>query len=393
MKITHYKIWRLQNWTETPWEYLGETPAHYFEEYSYIAPTINDSTANGIPYYTYLISSETSNPFIFYNSLPDSGYSVDNIAPEPPETISGFQENNSVKLIWNSSLEEDFDYFSIYKGHEQESLQFEVIATVIDTFYTDQNIIGDTLYYYITTTDINGNESQHSEIYQITNSRSLDLKLFLEGPFFVSQMISYLNLGGLLPLNQPFNVNPWNYNGTETVEQIPNNEIVDWILLEFRDAADSLSANEATSIYKTAAFIKEDGAIVDLDGVNQPKVALSYEYNLYLIIWHRNHLPTMSAFPLNDSDGNFIYNFSNSADKVFGGTSSHKQLSPVIWGFIAADGNADGQINNEDKNDIWNHELYSTGYKSGDFTMDGHVNFEDKLLWEINVGKGSLITK
>jgi hypothetical protein len=65
----------------------------------------------------------------------------------------------------------------------------------------------------------------------------------------------------------------------------------------------------------------------------------------------------------------------------------------VIWGFIAADGNADGQINNEDKNDIWNHELYSTGYKSGDFTMDGHVNFEDKLLWEINVGKGSLITK
>jgi len=50
-KITHYKIWRQQNWAKTPWEYIGETPAHFFDEYSYIAPTISDSTAAEVPLY------------------------------------------------------------------------------------------------------------------------------------------------------------------------------------------------------------------------------------------------------------------------------------------------------------------------------------------------------
>ncbi|MEZ5196864.1 MAG: hypothetical protein R2764_10800 [Bacteroidales bacterium] len=37
---------------------------------------------------------------------------------------------------------------------------------------------------------------------------------------------------GLIPLQQPFNIEPWNYEGDETVASIPS-DIVDWVLLNF----------------------------------------------------------------------------------------------------------------------------------------------------------------
>ena len=41
---------------------------------------------------------------------------------------------------------------------------------------------------------------------------------------------------------------------------------------------------------------------------------------------------------------------------IYGGTNACKQLNTGIWGMIAADGNADGQVDNTDKDDIWQTE-------------------------------------
>ena len=43
---------------------------------------------------------------------------------------------------------------------------------------------------------------------------NLDLLVYLEGPFSVSEMGTSLNTAGLLPLAQPYNLAPWNYSGT-----------------------------------------------------------------------------------------------------------------------------------------------------------------------------------
>ena len=77
-----------------------------------------------------------------------------------------------------------------------------------------------------------------------------------------------LTILNFLPLSQPYSIPPWNYNGTESVVSIPNPDIVDWILVEFRDAPDAASAIPATTIERQAAFLKNDGSVVSLDGTS-----------------------------------------------------------------------------------------------------------------------------
>ncbi|HSP88887.1 MAG TPA: hypothetical protein VLN45_12195, partial [Ignavibacteriaceae bacterium] len=66
-----------------------------------------------------------------------------------------------------------------------------------------------------------------------SNSINLNIKILLEGSFNDGSMTTTLLNNGHLPLTQPYNQNPWNYNGTESVSSIPSN-VVDWILVELR---------------------------------------------------------------------------------------------------------------------------------------------------------------
>lgn len=94
----------------------------------------------------------------------------------------------------------------------------------------------------------------------------INLKVFLEGPYQNGQMLSNLNKAKLLPLNQPFNVPPWNYSGTESVESIPNGNIVDWVYIELRNALSPEEATSETVFGKQAAFLLNSNKVVGLDG-------------------------------------------------------------------------------------------------------------------------------
>lgn len=124
----------------------------------------------------------------------------------------------------------------------------------------------------------------------------VDLKVFLEGPFNGTNMNAGINDLSLLPLSHPYNIPPWNYPGTESVASIPNNQVVDWVLIEGRDAPDAASATETTSFVRQAAFLLSNGKIVDLDGVSLLSTNYSLNNNLFVVIWHRNHLPILSQF-------------------------------------------------------------------------------------------------
>ncbi|MCD4736561.1 MAG: hypothetical protein K8R53_10995 [Bacteroidales bacterium] len=221
----------------------------------------------------------------------------------------------------------------------------------------------------------------------------LDLKVMLEGPFNGTEMEDYLNSVGFLPLTQPYNSDPWNYLGTESVATIPSPDIIDWVLVEFRDAADAGSAGNQTMIARKAAFLLRDGSVVDLDGFSVLQLNnLTIQQSLFAIIWHRNHLGVMSALPLINAGGIFTYYFSTGAGQVFGGGSGHKELVPGVWGMISADGNADGQVNNLDKVEIWAVQAGLADYLSGDFNLDTQVNGVDKIdYWVPNVGRSSQV--
>lgn len=220
----------------------------------------------------------------------------------------------------------------------------------------------------------------------------IHLNVFLEGPFNGFNMNTLINSNGILPLSQPYNIAPWNYTGTESIVSEPNTNIVDWVLVELRDTTEAQYASGETMIARQAAFVLNDGSIVGLDGVSNLQFNNSIIHQLFIVIWHRNHLGVMSAYPLTETGGVYNYDFTTGADEAYGGANGHKEIGTGIWGMIAADGNADGYVNLLDKDDIWKQQAGEKGYKSGDYNLNGQVNNPEKNdFWVPNEGSGSQV--
>jgi|GEM_PF-7102602 len=220
-----------------------------------------------------------------------------------------------------------------------------------------------------------------------------NVKVFLEGPFTGSQMITSLNNYGYIPLSQPYNQEPWNYAGTESVAAIPNANVVDWLLLELRETAGGPStATGATVVYRKAVFLLKNGSLADLDGVSPLVFPVSFELNIYVALIHRNHLAIMSAMPITPNAGSYGFDFSLGSAQVYGGTIGYKEIGNGVWGMISGDGDANGQVNNADKNDVWRIQSGNSGYLDGDFDLNGQVNNIDKVdRWKPNSGKGTQV--
>lgn len=249
-----------------------------------------------------------------------------------------------------------------------------------------------TTTYYVEISD-GINTCTDSVTITVANTLSLDIKAGLEGPWFSGQMTPFLNVFGYLPLSQPYSTAPWNYYGTETVSSIPNGNVIDWVLVELRETAGSAStATSNTTIGKKAAFMLKDGSVVASDGISNVMFSLDVQDNLYAVLWQRNHLGILSNFPLVENNGVYSYDFRISANQAYGGTLAQKQVSQGNWAMIAGDGNADGQVSNADKNDVWKLQTGLSGYWPGDFNMNGQVDNTDKnLFWKPNTGKGTQV--
>ncbi len=230
--------------------------------------------------------------------------------------------------------------------------------------------------------------------FAISQTVNLNIKIFIEGPYFNGLMTPSLNALGHLPTNQPYNVAPWYYNGTESVTIIPSPDIVDWVIVDVLKPYFTGNQTWFEVIGRKAGFLFNDGFIKDMDGIGNLSIQSTMTSGFYIRIHHRNHLPVISAVPLIESGGVFSYDFAFSADQALGETLSQKQLSAEIWGMIAADANASGQIDNIDKNEFWLLQQGLTGYFEGDFNMDSQVETDDKLeKWEPNAGKQSYSVK
>ncbi len=219
----------------------------------------------------------------------------------------------------------------------------------------------------------------------------LDIKVFLEGPFNgINMNIDLIGLNDF-PFSQPYNVAPWNYLGSEIVTTVPSN-VVDWILVELRDATAAATATAATRIARQAAFLMNDGCIRGLDGTsNQQFDNLIIQHSLFIVLWHRNHLGIMSALPVTQTDGVYFYDFTTGSGQAYG-INAQKNLGSGIYGMYAGDFNADGSINPNDKTNPWNISAGKYGYLQSDGDFDGQADNKDKNdFWFINNGKISLV--
>ena len=235
-----------------------------------------------------------------------------------------------------------------------------------------------------------GNVMTYVSPFQYPVRFELDLTVFLEGPFNGTNMNS--SLSSVLPLSQPFNTTPWNYTGTESVSGIPGNDIVDWILIDVRDAISANMATPATSIAKQAAFLRNDGKVVDVEGNPILNISASVSEGLFVVINQRNHIPVISGTPLVELGGIYSYNFSSAEGQAFGGASAHKEVVPGIWAMASGDGDANGLIDLNDKNNVWSGTAATKGYLYGDFNLDIQVDNKDKNdKWQPNNGMDSQV--
>ncbi|MCD4694622.1 MAG: hypothetical protein K8S16_00165 [Bacteroidales bacterium] len=271
-----------------------------------------------------------------------------------------------------------------------QSLSPEVIASSGDYYEGTNNSISFTLGEIATETYSNGSniltQGFQQPVSVTIHGIDLDLLVFLEGPYSGTQMTTALNTGGQIPLSQPYNTAPWNYTGTENVGSIPNTEVVDWVLIELRDAANPGDADPLSTIATQAAFLLNNGSVVGLNGSSVLQFpTASFSQNLYAIVWHRNHLGIISSTGLTESGGVYDYNFSTAITQVYNGGLGYKEIATNVYGMVGGDADANGDINTADKT-LWTNNAGTKGYKATDHNMDVQVNNQDKNdTWVENI--------
>jgi hypothetical protein len=168
--VTHYSVWRsLSGPPNYVWELRGQVNAYYQTSYTLTDSTTADSTIAGASYHHYVIVAETSDPLVYWESNPDSGYSVDNTAPGPPAMLAGVRSHDPEGLVitWEPNTGSDIASYAVYRGTSASfpPVPGARIATPGDARYFDGEWRWTSGYYYkVTTVDVNGNVSEHASL-------------------------------------------------------------------------------------------------------------------------------------------------------------------------------------------------------------------------------------
>lgn len=148
----------------TYWERVGTVPAHYLAGYSFTAPTLSDSTGAGTPWVKFLVSAATWNPYVFWDSNVDSGYSVDNLSPSSATGVTAtVTAGPSVSVRWKANTS-DPDV-KLYEVHRSLVSGFTPdgatkIGQTADTAFADGTpSVGSLNYYRVVTVDLRDNRS------------------------------------------------------------------------------------------------------------------------------------------------------------------------------------------------------------------------------------------
>jgi len=137
------------------WQYVGSVPAHGEAGYLMRAPTLADSTVtDGMFHSVFFVRAVTEQLYTFFDSAPDSGWSLDNLSPGAPQNFA----YAAGRLSWAESAAPDFDHFTVY-GSDTDAF---AAAVVVDYGVAPVMDVSDAPYafYFVTATDAAGNESK-----------------------------------------------------------------------------------------------------------------------------------------------------------------------------------------------------------------------------------------
>ncbi len=146
------------------WEWVASVDANYWEEYAYACGTLYDQI-EGIwdGTHFFVVTANTADPFMFWNSEPAYAYSVDNLCPCTPLGLAGAVSFTpaGLELTWDPNSEADLGGYNIYRGTDPafEPSSDNMIASTCDTAAFDGEWSSEEGFCYkVAAFDIHGNE-------------------------------------------------------------------------------------------------------------------------------------------------------------------------------------------------------------------------------------------
>ena len=156
------------------WVVVGSGAAIGDESYTYEVSTLVDSTfeSDGMTEFKVVASMDEGH----FHSAPESGYSLDNIAPGVPEGLMAVVVDEGIQLSWDMNEEDDFQYFVLEKSYDEAFTEFEVFEMIDTTYFDPDYILNESNYYRLAAVDNAGNMSEYSSVVDIA-VLSIDLDL------------------------------------------------------------------------------------------------------------------------------------------------------------------------------------------------------------------------
>ncbi len=197
--VEAYEVYRRQDSRLDGWDLVGTFPATQEWLYEVSVPTVCDSTpAGGICWSTFFVKATTDSPGVYFDSQPDSGYSVDNLPPAPPQNLSAEGDTTQIILTWDSSAEPDFYRYAVYRDTIVSFDPGVPLAYVYISYFEDDDppVSQHGVFYVVTAWDVNGNESEPSAPAGISTGvvevgPRLSLRHAVPNPFNPMTVISY----------------------------------------------------------------------------------------------------------------------------------------------------------------------------------------------------------
>ena len=140
------------------WEFVASQIAAGFAQYSFVAPTGQDSIGAGTYDNTFMVEATHNFYSIAWQSLPAAGHSVDNLPPVIPAPFAANYSAGVTHLHWGANSEPDLGGYKLYRGSSAAFVPGpgNLVTTTTDTLAADA-AVGQ--WYKLAAFDVHGNMS------------------------------------------------------------------------------------------------------------------------------------------------------------------------------------------------------------------------------------------
>ncbi len=105
-----------RSWPPGEWDYLATVPADLEDLYSVVVPTLHDGTVDAPRPTTFFVRARTEELGVVFDAPPDSGSSLDNLAPAAPGVFTVAYTAGGNLLAWGAPAGDDIVGYRLYRG-------------------------------------------------------------------------------------------------------------------------------------------------------------------------------------------------------------------------------------------------------------------------------------